>query len=125
MKDTDLIIIDELEFSPDLLPNNDRVTFTKVTNPHNLFIPFLILVTYALASSVRERKTFFNRLLDSLHLPSLGVDFERLFIAGDLSYSYLRSNLFSPTSERWTSFLDESFTNTLQAFNLHELPAYC
>ncbi|KAI8330151.1 hypothetical protein EDC96DRAFT_414657, partial [Choanephora cucurbitarum] len=104
------------QFSPDLLPDDDRVILTKVTNPHNLFPPFFILVVYAPASSGRERKTFFNHLLDSLNLPSLDVDSERLFIAGDFNYSYLRPNLFSSTSERWISFLDERFTNTLQAF---------
>ncbi|OBZ80316.1 hypothetical protein A0J61_11635, partial [Choanephora cucurbitarum] len=94
------------QFSPDLLPNDDRVILTKDTNSHNLFPPFFILVVYAPASFGRERKTFFNHLLDPLHLPSLDVDFERLFIAG-------------------TSFLDENFINILQAFDLHELPIFC
>ncbi|OBZ87548.1 hypothetical protein A0J61_04403 [Choanephora cucurbitarum] len=113
------------QFSSDLLPNDDRVILTKDTNSHNLFPPFFILVVYAPASFDRERKTFFNHLLDPLHLPSLDVDFERLFIAGGFNYSYLRSNLFSFNSERWTSFLDENFTNILQAFDLHELPIFC
>ncbi|KAG0809084.1 hypothetical protein G6F20_009055 [Rhizopus arrhizus] len=68
-------------FSTNLTPENDRTLLTKVTHPHNAFVPFYVLVVYAPATSDQHRSQFFNQLFDVLHPPNLDINLNRLMIS--------------------------------------------
>ncbi|KAG0978525.1 hypothetical protein G6F29_009263 [Rhizopus arrhizus] len=110
--------------SDNLLPDNDRVILSRVSHPHSSYDPFYVLVIYAPASSGRDRRLFFNNLLTTLEAHTHSFDINRLIIAGDFNYSYLRSNLSSATSLQWVSYLDDYFSNIMHDDLSGSLPTF-
>ncbi|KAI8994903.1 hypothetical protein BDB01DRAFT_715387 [Pilobolus umbonatus] len=90
-----------------------------------MYNPFYILNVYAPSRCGRDRKTFFNSVLEILYSLHDTIDIDRLIISGDFNYSYLReSTLLEQTSSQWISFLSQSYTNIMETVNFHTVPTF-
>ena len=88
------------QLSDNLIPSNPRIILSKISHPQNFYAPFHVLVVYAPASTGKDRREFFDSVLDALNSVS-DIDPHRIIILGDFNYSYHRRNLSTQTSLKW------------------------
>ncbi|KAG1532531.1 hypothetical protein G6F51_013062 [Rhizopus arrhizus] len=111
------------QLSDNLIPSNPRIILSKISHPQNFYTPFHVLVVYAPASTGKDRREFFDSVLDALNSVS-DIDPHRIIILGDFNYSYHRRNLSTQTSLKWVSYLEESFYNVMHSGDNSNIPTF-
>lgn len=108
--------------SLDLDTYSSRTIYARISSASDLFSPFYLLVIYAPASSARERRFFFDRLLSSpVFSRSDTIPPDRLIIAGDFNYNCHHDDYHRQTSTAWHLMLKEFFFDCIANVD-EELP---
>lgn len=103
---------------------SSRYQLCVITHTQQFYEPFYVLNIYAPASSAKQRRELFQKLVDMLeHLEQQSIiKYDRLIICGDFNYSNSRPQ--RSTSAQWRIFLENHFYNTMLLNEMDKIPTF-